>query len=570
MKESKKEKLPIGIEDFKEITTEGFYYVDKTELIRDLLENWGKVNLFTRPRRFGKSLNMSMLKSFFDISENEEIFKGLKIAEEAELCRQHMGRYPVISLSLKGVNGIDFKSAYSMLCSVVGKEALRFQFLAESGRLTDRERKLYEQLVKVGGQGEELFLMKQSTLEESLQTLSMLLEKHYGQKAILLIDECDVPLAKAFDQGYYDEMIILIRNFLGQALKTNPSLKFAVLTGCMRISKESIFTGLNNLSVYTVFDAEYDEYFGFTDQDVTEMLEYYGLSDKYNEIREWYDGYQFGNRGVYCPWDVLNYCRKLCADRNAKPQNYWSNTSGNDVVRHFIHQADTALIKREIEQLVAGETIAKEIHQELTYRDMYRSVDNIFSVLLATGYLTKRGESDGKTVSLAIPNREIREIYTEQIMAYFKEGIKENRKTLKRFCEALESGNAEEVEGYFQEYLKKTISIRDTFVRRHLKENFYHGILIGILGYLDGWFVSSNKEAGDGYSDIVLESADGEAGIIIEVKYAHDGDLEKGCEEAAEQIAKNNYVEELYDEGIENILKYGIACYKKRCRVKAV
>lgn len=570
MKERKIKKLPIGIDDFEKLRQDEFYYIDKTGMIQDLLENWGEVNLFTRPRRFGKSLNMSMLKSFFDISGNEEIFKGLKIAEEAELCRQYMGRYPVISLSLKGVNGIDFKCAYTMLCSVVGKEALRFQFLAESGRLTDRERKLYEQLVKVGGQGEELFLMKQSTLEESLQTLSMLLEKHYGQKAILLIDEYDVPLAKAFDQGYYDEMIILIRNFLGQALKTNPSLKFAVLTGCMRISKESIFTGLNNLSVYTVFDAEYDEYFGFTDQDVTEMLEYYGLSDKYNEIREWYDGYQFGNREVYCPWDVLNYCRKLCADRNAKPQNYWSNTSGNDVIRHFIHQAGTALIKREIEQLVAGETIVKEIHQELTYRDMYRSADNIFSVLLAAGYLTKRGESDGKTVGLAIPNREIREIYTEQIMAYFKEGVKENRETLKRFCVALESGNAEEVESYFQEYLKKTISIRDTFVRKHLKENFYHGILIGILGCLDGWFVSSNKKAGDGYSDIVLESADGEAGIIIEIKYAHDGDLEKGCEEAAAQIAKNNYDEGLYDEGIENILKYGIACYKKRCRVKAV
>ena len=562
LKENAKVKLPIGIEDFREIRTEGFYYVDKTGLIRDLLENWGEVSLFTRPRRFGKSLNMSMLKSFFDIGGNQEIFKGLAIAEEAELCRHYMGQYPVISLSLKGINSSTYGGAFEMAVQTVRAEARRFQFLLESGRLTKYDKELYLELLK-NDMGEAVFC-------NSLKSLSELLDKHYGQKVILLIDEYDVPLAKAFDQGYYDEMITLIRNFLGQALKTNPSLKLAVLTGCMRISKESIFTGLNNLSVFTVSDAEYDEYFGFTDQDVTEMLKYYGLSDKYNEMREWYDGYQFGNQNVYCPWDVLNHCRKLCADRNAKPQNYWSNTSGNDVVRRFIRQADTTHIKREIEQLVAGEIVAKEIHPELTYRDMYRSVDNFFNVLFTTGYLTRRGESDGKTVNLAIPNREIREIYTEQIMAYFKEGVKENRETLKSFCQALESGNAEAVEGYFQEYLKKTISIRDTFVRKHLKENFYHGILIGILGYLDGWFISSNREAGDGYSDIVLESADGEAGIIIEVKYAHDGDLEKGCKEAIEQIAKSKYDEELYEEGMETILKYGIACYKKRCKVKAV
>ncbi len=567
---NRKKKLPIGIEDFKEIMTEGFYYADKTGLIRELLSNWGKVNLFTRPRRFGKSLNMSMLKYFFDIEGDPEIFQGLAIAEETELCRQYMGQYPVISLSLKGVNGMDFESAYFMLCSVVGKEALRFQFLAESGRLTDRERKLYEQLVKVGGQGEELFLLKQSTLEESLHTLSMLLDKHYGQKVILLIDEYDVPLAKAFDQGYYDEMIMLIRNFLGQALKTNSSLKFAVLTGCMRISRESIFTGLNNLRVFSIMDVSFHEYFGFTDSEVKDMLGYYGLTENYPAIKDWYDGYQFGNVEAYCPWDVINYCYDLRADSGKKPQNYWSNTSGNDVVRRFIRQADTALIKREIEQLVAGESVAKEIHPELTYRDMYRSIENIWSVLFATGYLTKRGSSDGKTVSLVIPNREIREIYTEQIMAYFKEGVKENRETLNRFCEALESGNEESVEKQFQEYLRKTISIRDTFVRKHLKENFYHGILIGILGCLDGWIISSNKEAGDGYSDIVLESADGGAGIIIEVKYAHDGDLEKGCKEAVEQIAKNNYEGGLYGEEVEKVLKYGIACYKKRCKVQVV
>ena len=338
----------------------------------------------------------------------------------------------------------------------------------------------------------------------------------------------------------------------------------------MRISKESIFTGLNNLRVFSIMDVSFHEYFGFTDSEVKDMLGYYGLTENYPAIKDWYDGYQFGNVEVYCPWDVINYCYDLRADSGKKPQNYWSNTSGNDVVRRFIRQADTALIKREIEQLVAGESVAKEIHPELTYRDMYRSIENIWSVLFATGYLTKRGSSDGKTVSLVIPNREIREIYTEQIMAYFKEGVKENRETLNRFCEALESGNEESVEKQFQEYLRKTISIRDTFVRKHLKENFYHGILIGILGYLDGWFISSNKEAGDGYSDIVLESADGGAGIIIEVKYAHDGDLEKGCKEAVEQIAKNNYEEGLYGEEVEKVLKYGIACYKKRCKVQVV
>ncbi len=561
MKERIKKKFPIGIDDFEKLRQDDFYYVDKTSLIRDLLENWGEVNLFTRPRRFGKSLNMSMLWHFFDIYGNRDIFKGLEIAEETELCRQYMGQFPVIYLSLKGISANTYHGAVGMAIQMINAEVRRFQYLLDSKKLTKYDKEIVLKLLNSE--------MEEAVLCSSLKNLSELLYKHHGQKVILLIDEYDVPLAKAFDRGYYDEMILLIRNFLGQVLKTNQSLKFAVLTGCMRISKESVFTGLNNLSVFTVSDAEYDEYFGFTDQDVRGMLDYYGLMEQYDEMKEWYDGFMFGNREVYCPWDVMNHCRKLCIDRTAKPQNYWANTSGNDVVRQFIQRAGRDYTKKEIEKLVAGETITKQIHQELTYRDVYGSEDNIWSVLFATGYLTKRGCSDGKTVSLAIPNREIREIYTEQIMVLFREGVKENKETLNSFCKALESGNAEKVEQHFQEYLKRTISIRDTFVRRNLKENFYHGILIGILGYMEGWCISSNQEAGDGYSDIVLESADGEAGILIEIKYAHDGNLEKGCRDAIAQITKNHYEEELYDEGVERILKYGIACYKKRCRVQA-
>lgn len=561
MKERIKKKFPIGIDDFEKLRQDDFYYVDKTSLIRDLLENWGEVNLFTRPRRFGKSLNMSMLWHFFDIYGNRDIFKGLEIAEETELCRQYMGQFPVIYLSLKGISANTYHGAVGMAIQMINAEVRRFQYLLDSKKLTKYDKEIVLKLLNSE--------MEEAVLCSSLKNLSELLYKHHGQKVILLIDEYDVPLAKAFDRGYYDEMILLIRNFLGQVLKTNQSLKFAVLTGCMRISKESVFTGFNNLSVFTVSDAEYDEYFGFTDQDVRGMLDYYGLMEQYDEMKEWYDGFMFGNREVYCPWDVMNHCRKLCIDRTAKPQNYWANTSGNDVVRQFIQRAGRDYTKKEIEKLVAGETITKQIHQELTYRDVYGSEDNIWSVLFATGYLTKRGCSDGKTVSLAIPNREIREIYTEQIMVLFREGVKENKETLSSFCKALESGNAEKVEQHFQEYLKRTISIRDTFVRRNLKENFYHGILIGILGYMEGWCISSNQEAGDGYSDIVLESADGEAGILIEIKYAHDGNLEKGCRDAIAQITKNHYEEELYDEGVERILKYGIACYKKRCRVQA-
>ena len=555
----KKKKLPIGIENFEELQKEEFYYVDKTNLIRDLLMQWSKVNLFTRPRRFGKSLNMSMLKYFFEPGGDKEIFKKLAISGETEICEKYMGKFPVVSISLKGINGESYEKACAMAVQVIQSEARRFQYLLESERLTAYEKKIFASLLQAD-MGEDLVC-------SSLKIMSELLEKHHGCKVILLIDEYDVPLAKAFERGYYDQMVIFIRNMFEYALKTNDSLKFAVLTGCMRISKESIFTGLNNIKVLSVADVQFDEYFGFTDQEVKDMLDYYGFSNRYDEVKEWYDGYQFGNVGVYCPWDVINYCDTLKADPDAQPRNYWLNTSSNEAVRRFIRESDHAATRREIEKLVAGEAITKEIHQELTYKDMYDSIDNLWSVLFTTGYLTQRGKPDGDNFRLVIPNVEIRKIFTSQIMELFKEGVPKNGEALRNFCQALRNGDAKSVERLLGEYLRKTISIRDTFVKRQMKENFYHGILIGILGFADTWSVSSNKESGDGYSDILVETDDGETGIILELKYAEDGKLDESCREALRQINLRRYEEELLDEGVEHILKYGIAFYKKRCRV---
>lgn len=555
----RKQKLPIGIENFQEIRTQGFYYIDKTGLIKELLENPGKVTLFTRPRRFGKSLNMSMLKCFFDPNSDKSAFEGVKISKETALCEQYMGKFPVISISLKGIHASSFESARDMAVNMINEAASQMQDLLDSEHLTSYDKERFLQLLRSD--------MNEAVLCNSLREMSRLLQKHYGQKAVILIDEYDVPLAKAFNYGYYDKMIVLIRNLLEQALKTNENLQFAVLTGCMRISKESIFTGLNNLKVLTVADVRFDEYFGFTDEEVRNLLEYYGLSFQYDTVKEWYDGYQFGNIRVYCPWDVINYCDALRTDRDAYPQNYWSNTSSNDAVRRFIEEAASETTKREIEKLVAGETIMKEIHQELTYKDMYDSIENIWSVLFMTGYLTQRGKPQKKEFCLAIPNMEIREIYTEQIMAFFKANLRKNGSAVEGFCTALKNGNAEDVEKRFNEYLRRTISIRDTFVKKSLKENFYHGIILGLLGYQDTWIVSSNKESGEGYSDILAEIPEEGIGIIIEMKYCEDGDLEAGCRKALKQIETKHYEEIFYDEDIEHILKYGVVCYKKRCKV---
>ena len=554
-----KKKLPIGIEDFEKLRQYDFYYVDKTGLMKELLQNWGEVNLFTRPRRFGKSLNMSMLKYFFEIGSDPALFEGLEISKEKQLCEEYMGKFPVISISLKGINAGCYETARAMAVKTINEEASRFQYLLDDECLTQDEKETFSMLLKRN--------MDDAALFGSLRDLSRLLQKHHGRKVVLLIDEYDVPLAKAFEQGYYDQMIVLIRNMFEQGLKTNGNLFMAVLTGCMRVSKESIFTGLNNLRVLSIADVRFDEYFGFTDKEVREMLAYYDKSLYYETVREWYDGYRFGAVDVYCPWDVINYCDLLRSNPKAQPQNYWCNTSSNDAVRRFIEMADVGATKMEIEKLVAGEKITKEIHQELTYQDMYSTIENLWSLLFTTGYLTQRGEPEGRQFHLAIPNKEIREIFEMKIVDLFKENVKKDGETLDRFCEALKNGETESFQRQFQAYLRKTISIRDTFVKKNMKENFYHGILLGILGFKASWNVFSNRETGEGYSDLLITIPDEAIGIVIEMKYADDGNLDAACQKALEQIERNHYEEELYDEGMDDILKYGIACYKKRCRV---
>ncbi len=552
-------RLPIGIEDFEKIRQEDYYYVDKTGMIGDIIRNGAEVTLFTRPRRFGKSLNMSMLEQFFSLNGKMGLFDGLQIMGEKELCQKYMGQYPVISLSLKGINAASYETAFKIAVRAINEIAAMADYLENSEKLTENDKESYQELLKRDMDEAEFYV--------SLRELSRLLAKHFDKKVIILIDEYDVPLAKAYENGYYDQMIFMIRNLLEQALKTNRNLQFAVLTGCMRISKESIFTGLNNFQVLSVADAGFEEYFGFTDDEVRQLLNYYGQEQAYETVREWYDGYRFGNVDVYCPWDVLNHCQKLLADPSVQPQNYWINTSSNEVVRRFIEKSDSGMTRQEVEALIAGEEIEKEICQELTYQDMYANIENIWSVLFMTGYLTYRGKTQNNRFRLAIPNLEIRNIFTTQIMEYFRENVQADGAMLQSFCKSLEQGDAGEVERILQQYLKKTISIRDTFVQKQMKENFYHGILLGILGVKERWAVSSNRESGDGYSDIVVETENSEKGIILELKYAQDGNLEQACRRALEQTTEIHYAEVLEDQGIDDILCYGIAFYKKRCMV---
>ncbi len=553
-------RLPVGLENFHQVMKDNYYYVDKTGLISELLRNGGMVNLFIRPRRFGKTLNMSMLEHFFSIEGDQSIFDGLEISKDTKLCEEHMGKYPVIFVSLKGINAGSYDTAFRLAVETVKGVAKKAKFLETSDKLDDHEKSDYQTLLDKD--------MDEATLFLSLKTLSELLEKHYETKVIVLIDEYDVPLAKAFENGYYDQMVFLIRNLLEQVLKTNNSLKFAVMTGCMRISKESIFTGLNNFTTFTITDVDFDEYFGFTHQEVHDLLTYYECTDKYESIKEWYDGYRFGNVNVYCPWDVVSYLRSLRADKEAIPQNYWVNTSGNAEVKKFIRQSKSATVKREIERLMAGEIVTKTIRPELTYQDMYHSIENIWSVLFTAGYLTQAGTGDGQMYKLRIPNLEIREIFKTQIMEYFKESVEKDGDTLSRFCDALKNGEEENAEDIFESYLKKTISIRDTFVKKALKENFYHGILLGILGVKEEWSVFSNQETGEGYSDILIETENSEMAILMEVKYAHDGNLAQACERALRQVEERKYDENLRESGVNKILKYGIGCYQKRCKVK--
>ena len=555
-----KKRLPVGLENFEQIIKDNYYYVDKTGLISELIRNGGMVNLFTRPRRFGKTLNMSMLEYFFSIEGDKSIFDGLEILKDPKLCDEYMGKYPVISVSLKGINAAAYEGAFDFAVQIMQRAAEAFQFLCDSECLSEHDKEAYKKLLDSN--------MSEAVFCSGLRRLSELLAKHYGTKVILLIDEYDVPLAKAFANGYYDQMVFLIRNLLEQALKTNSSLKLAVLTGCMRISKESIFTGLNNFTTFTIADVDFDEYFGFTDQEVRDLLTYYECADKYESIKEWYDGYRFGNVDVYCPWDVVSYLRSLRTNREAIPQNYWINTSSNAEVKEFIRQSKNLTTKREIERLMAGESITKTIHPELTYKEMYESIENIWSVLFATGYLTQSGQVDARKFKLRIPNLEIRDILKTQIMEYFKESVAKDGDMLGRFCKALKNGEEKKVEDIFESYLKKTISIRDTFVRKEMKENFYHGILLGILGIKEEWGVFSNQETGESYSDILIETENSETAILIEVKYAGDGNLDVACERALKQVEERKYDEELRENGVDKILKYGIACYMKRCKVK--
>ena len=554
-------KLPIGIENFEKLRQEDFYYIDKTRLIEQLLTRWGEVNLFTRPRRFGKSLNMSMLQSFFEIGKDKTLFDGLRISDNQELCEKYQGKFPVVSVSLKGINGATYEEARRFLIKTINEEARRLSVLSDSTELDETDHELLTQLKKKE--------MTNDSLVYSIRELTELLEKHYGSKVIVLIDEYDVPLAKANENGYYDEMVLLIRNLFENALKTNNSLKFAVLTGCLRIAKESIFTGLNNFKVYSITDKSFDETFGFTDAEVKELLRYYGQEKYYETVKEWYDGYRFGNVDVYCPWDVINFCSDHLADPGLEPKNYWANTSGNSVISHFIDSVGKPqkLTRMELEQLVNGGIVQKEINSELTYKELYSSIDNLWSTLFMTGYLTQRGEPSGNRYNLVIPNREIRNIITNHILKMFKENVKDDGKTVSDLCDALLNQNPEKVELIFTEYMKKTISIRDTFARKPTKENFYHGLLLGILGFKENWSVMSNRESGDGFGDILIRIEDEDVGIVIEVKYADDGNLQGECEKALQQIIDIRYTEALEQEGIHTIIKYGIACYRKKCKV---
>ena len=562
-----RKKFPIGIDGFEKLRTNDFYYADKTLFIKELLQNWGEVNLFTRPRRFGKTLNMSMLKCFFEIGSDPALFDGLKIAQEKELCEEYMGKFPVISISLKSVDGRSFGSAAAALKTVIGNEAGRFRFLRESTKLDEEDKKSYYRLIKVGTTSQAIYDMTEDVSAASLKTLSRLLEKHYGKKVILLIDEYDVPLDKAFQGGYYDEMVNLIRSLLGNALKSNDSLYFAVLTGCLRISRESIFTGLNNLKVHTISDVRYDEYFGFTDSDVDELLEFYGLSSYKNIIRDWYDGYRFGDSDVYCPWDVINYCDELLAAPDIPPRNYWANTSGNDLILRLLEKADQTA-KDEVEDLLNGGKITKRIRQELTYRDIEDSAENVWSVLYAAGYLTGMhvDQADADIFSLWIPNGEIRKLFYELVQDWFREVTRADSTRINRFCAAFPAGDVSTIQEMLSDYLWDSISVRDTAVRTNRKENFYHGMVLGLLRSQGSWLVKSNAETGEGYSDISILTPD-RFGIVIELKYANDGNLEAACAEALQQIEEKKYAEGLKRRGTKKIIKYGIAFCEKECMV---
>ena len=563
-------KLPVGIENFEEIRKLGFYYIDKTRLIEQLLQGWGKVTLFTRPRRFGKTLNMSMLKSFFEIGTGKTLFDGLYISGNKELCDEYMGKYPVIFLSFKGVEGLTYDEAFDALVRVIGKEISRVSFLADSDKLTMLEREQYKGLTIIE---DGSFVFSKDKLISSLQLLSQLLYKHYGQKVVILIDEYDVPLDKAFQNGYYKEMVSLIRGLFGQALKTNEFLQFAVLTGCLRVSKESIFTGLNNFEINSIVDIDHDERFGFTDDEVMKLLLDYDRSERYPDVKEWYDGYHFGNADIYCPWDVINFAKKLVSDPSARPSAFWISSSGNDMVKRFVDKADQTT-RDEIEKLVAGGFVEKQLRLDLTYDEIDNTIDNLWSVLFTTGYLTKIGEvkvpdSESYAYRLVIPNKEVREVFILQIQESFKAVVAKDDDTMKLLSKAILDKDEKQIARQLNIVMSRMISILDTKAPDAMKENFYHGLLLGLLrGSNPDWLIKSNRESGDGFSDILIEPEDPDAGIVIEVKYTKEmKELDAACEAAITQIKDKRYDETLRDEGRCDILAYGIAFCRKRCRV---
>lgn len=556
-------KLPVGIENFEEIRRNRFYYVDKTKLIEQLVETGGKVTLFTRPRRFGKTLNMSMLRTFFETGSDSSLFDGLYIAENKALCEEYMGKYPVIFLSLKSVEGLNFEDARYRMIELISIEAERFGFLADSEHLSENERERYKAMISLHNGTNA---MDEKVLISSLRILSQLLYKHFGKKTVILIDEYDVPLDKAFQNGFYQEMVSLIRGLFGMALKTNDYLQFAVLTGCLRITKESIFTGLNNFKVLSILDSRFDEQFGFTDYEVKKILENYHLESHFEETKEWYDGYHFGKVDIYCPWDVINYVDQLKYDPAAIPQDFWSNSSGNAIVRRLIDKADVSA-KNEVERLIAGESIEKDVALELTYDEIDKSIENLWSVLFTTGYLTHTGRTEAGKYRLVIPNREVRNLFVKKIREWFLDVSRNDGKTLEELCNAFVNKDTEKIEQIFGDYLWNTISIRDTAVAKEKKENFYHGILLGLLGYKSSWLIKSNAESGTGYSDILVEVPTNRTGMVIELKYAENGDMDAACEDALRQIEEKNYVAKLKQDGMRNFIRYGIACFKKDCRV---
>ena len=561
---AEKTKLPVGIDSFEKLRREGFYYVDKTKLIEQILTNWGEVNLFTRPRRFGKTLNMSMLCSFFEYGADKTLFDGLYISQNQKLCDEYMGKFPVIFLTLKGVDGLTYESAAHRFAQLIGREADRFHFLEKSNQLTDSEKGRYRSLITMrDGQ----YFLEEENFASALQVLSELLYKHYGQKVIILIDEYDVPLDKAFQNGYYREMVELIRAMFGSALKTNPYLQFAILTGCLRISKESIFTGLNNFKVLSIIDTRFDEQFGFTNEEVKQLLKSYDLESHFEETKEWYDGYRFGNADIYCPWDVVNHVDMLRADPKARPQSYWINTSGNGLVKRFIDKANKTT-RDEIERLIAGEAIEKMLRLELTYDEIDNSIENLWSVLFTTGYLTQAGVTEEGAYKLVIPNREVRDVYKFQIQEWFRETIFSNTEQLTAFWNAVEEGRTEVIEKYLNRTLSNSISVFDTKAPEKEKENSYHTFLVGLLVGNADWLVRSNVEAGEGFADIVVETEDPDAGVIFELKCSKDAaGLKNACQRAMEQIKNRRYMEYLKNDGRDDILIYGIAFYKKRCKV---